>query len=160
MLTNLNFLHTGRVVKQGIDISLWNTLFATLNHTLLCLLLWAQWKQGLFSSAPTGVDVVWRPAISIRVVVQLLLSFGGPGEGSKPVGHMWFIMPVIGFDFAFSAFSLCLIKGRRHWAGGYHKGKQRRRKDWHGSSKWGCMAISDLGKVGKVNLCRYLSFYN
>lgn len=43
---------------------------------------------------------------------------GGPGGGSKPVGHMWFIMPVIGFDFASVAFlfffppsSRPLIKG-------------------------------------------------
>lgn len=33
----------------------------------------------------------------------------GTWPGLSPGGHMWFIMPVIGLDFAFSTFPLYLI---------------------------------------------------
>lgn len=147
---------------------MWNTLLLnSVNYTLLCPLRGAQWRQGLFSSAPMGVNVVWRPAISISLVVQLLLSFGGPGEGSKPAGHMWFIMPVIGFDFCVCHFFFfflfqCLIKGLCHGTrllarkGKRHK--QKVEKDWHRAQSevaWRLAIWEKQAKLISVGICHF-----
>lgn len=82
-----------------------------------------------------------------------VVVFWGTWQRLLTRGHMWSATPVIGFDFAFCTFCLCLIKGLCHRAQ-----KHSWMKDCHGAQSkvlWWLVVWGKWGKLISVCICHF-----
>lgn len=119
----------------------------------LCIGRWSPAVRGQPSGSPVssarsdGSRCCLKACHFNQGCCSAVVVFWGTWQRLLSRGCMWFAMPVIGFDFAFCTFCLCLIKGFCHWA---QTQKHSWVNDWHGAQSQGLWWLAVWGKWGKL----------